>query len=120
MGIFRCKRWNYGSYTQLFTKKDKCFVLDCRTENIVEHINYLEWPNNLANLVIINTNVKHDLVGTPYNDRRNTTEKAAQIISKQYNNDNITHLRDVNIDMLHQCKDILIQKILLCIIELYM
>lgn len=86
-------------YASINAKAGHAFILDCRTSNIHPKFGQVKLPSNLV-LIVANTNVKHDLVGTPYNDRRAACERAAAAIAKLHPTKKITHLRDVTMDML--------------------
>jgi len=87
-------------FTSLNAKEGCAFVLDCRTQAIHPKYYHLPLPKDLT-LLVANTNVKHDLVGTPYNDRRRECERAASVLAKAYPDKRITHLRDADIQMLN-------------------
>lgn len=93
-------------YASIHSKEGCAFVLDCRTGSIHPDYHHIPLPSNLA-IVIANTNVKHDLVGTPYNDRRASCERAAAAIQRKYPERKITHLRDADMDMLEAAKDLM-------------
>jgi len=60
-------------------------------------------PSNLS-LIIANTNVKHELVNSPYNRRRASCERAAAAINKVFPYKKVTHLRDADRVMLEVAK----------------
>ena len=72
-------------YASMFGQKDKALLLDCRT------ITSEAFMINLGDyeLILINTNVKHQLSESAYNDCRRVCEKAAAML-------NIKALRDAN------------------------
>lgn len=49
--------------------------LDCRSGEF----EYFPWHPDGYRLVLVNSCVKHELVGSPYNDRRNSCERVAQM-----------------------------------------
>ncbi|SFG07006.1 galactokinase [Oribacterium sp. WCC10] len=59
-------------------KKDNAMFLDCATLNF----EYAPVVLNDMELVVTNTNKKHKLVGSAYNDRRNECEKAREILAE--------------------------------------
>ena len=81
-------------------KKNNAILLDCLDYN------YKYFPLNLKDylLVLINTNVKHKLVESAYNDRRASCERALSIL--QQNDENIKTLRDVTLEVLLLSKEI--------------
>lgn len=83
-------------YTSLNAVEGHAFVLDCRSSDLEPRYAAVAIPPSLA-LIVANTNVKHDLVGTPYNDRRSTCERVAAKAAKHFPDRNITHLRDVKL-----------------------
>jgi galactokinase len=73
-------------YTSMFGKRNSALFLDCRTmESIPFTINFKDYT-----LILINSNVKHDLSDSAYNDRRKVCEKLAKKL-------NIPALRDASI-----------------------
>jgi len=72
-------------YASMFGQKNKALLLDCRT------ITSEPFELNLGDyeLVLINTNVKHKLSGSAYNNRRQVCEEVAGILK-------IKALRDVS------------------------
>ena len=69
-------------------KKDCALLIDCRSlEKTQVHI-----PEELE-ILIVNSNVKHQLVGGEYNERREQCENAAKVLG-------VKALRDATMDML--------------------
>ena len=68
--------------------------LDCRSGEF----QYFPWNPKGYKLVLVNSCVKHALVGSPYNDRRNSCERVAKELG-------IETLRDCNWEMLENVKD---------------
>ncbi|AOW20135.1 galactokinase [Urechidicola croceus] len=80
-------------YASMFGIKEHALLLDCRTQKATPfHIDFKEYQ-----IVLINTNVKHNLAENAYNDRRNVCEKVASLL-------NITALRDANEENLNSIK----------------
>ncbi|CAI3926023.1 galactokinase [Commensalibacter papalotli (ex Botero et al. 2024)] len=73
-------------------EKDHALLIDCRNLETQS----ISMPTNLS-VVIINSNVKHGLVDSEYNLRRQQCEEAAQIL-------NVPKLRDATIELLEQHK----------------
>lgn len=73
--------------------------MDCRSGEIA----YFPWNPKGYQLVLVNSCVKHELKGSPYNERRLQCEHVAEIIAK--NHPEVTSLRDANYDMLEEVKD---------------
>lgn len=81
-------------YASMFGIKKSALLLDCRT--IVAKPYKIDFKS--YRLMLINTNVKHDLSESAYNDRR----KVCEDISKQLN---INALRDASVEDLSYIKD---------------
>ncbi len=81
-------------FASMTGKKDHAIKLDCRSLDF-------EYANiDLHDYVIllVNTNVKHELASSEYNTRRAECETGVQILQKYDNN--ITALRDVSLSLL--------------------
>jgi galactokinase len=76
-------------FASVMCRSDHLMLLDCRSQQI-EHIPFSA-PN--LTVLIINTNVKHELSGGEYAERRNQCESAARKL-------NVASLRDGTPDML--------------------
>jgi galactokinase len=81
-------------YTSMFGEKKSALLLDCRS--ITSEAFKVDFKN--YKLVLINTNVKHDLSESAYNDRRAVCEKVSEMLK-------VTALRDVSEDDLAKIKD---------------
>jgi len=81
-------------FTSMFGKKDSVIKLDCRS------LEYEYKPLQLEGykLVLLNTNVKHELASSEYNTRRQQCEQAVAWIKKDHSQ--VNSLRDVTIAML--------------------
>lgn len=80
-------------YASMFGKENSALFLDCRTIKADEiTIDLKEYQ-----LVLINTNVKHSLSESAYNDRRSVCEKVALMLE-------VTALRDTTEDSLIKLK----------------
>ena len=80
-------------YASMFGEEDKALLLDCRT--LESKLFPLEFDNH--QVVLINTNVSHNLVEAEYNDRREVCEKVAALA-------NINFLRDATESLLFEVK----------------
>lgn len=69
-------------------KADNALLIDCRSLKLEQ----ISVPSNL-DILIVNSNVKHALVGGEYNERREQCENAAKILG-------VKALRDATMDML--------------------
>lgn len=67
-------------YASMFGKKNHALMLDCRTqESIAYRIDFKDYG-----IMLINTNVSHNLVDAEYNDRRQVCEKVADLLKVPY------------------------------------
>ena len=73
--------------------------MDCRSGEI----EYFPWHPKGYQLVLVNSCVKHELKGSPYNERRLQCEHVAEIISKKH--PEVQSLRDATMEMLDEVKD---------------
>lgn len=72
--------------------KDHLLRIDCKSYELTQ----VAVPQNLV-ILIINSNIKHQLVGSEYNDRRESCEKAAKIMG-------VDLLRDATMAQLEKFK----------------
>lgn len=79
-------------------KKGALLRLDCRSGEY----EYFPWKPKGYQLLLVNSCVKHQLVGSPYNERRLSCEKVASVIAKKH--PEVESLRDANYDMLEEVK----------------
>ena len=81
-------------YASMFGKKDSALLLDCRTvESQFYKIDFKEYM-----LVLINTNVKHNLSESEYNNRRIVCERVSKKLEAK-------SLRDISIKDLEKFKN---------------
>ncbi len=80
-------------------KEGSLMRLDCRSGEY----EYFPWNPKGYQLVLVNSCVKHELAGSPYNERRLQCEHVAEIIGKIY--PEVQSLRDANYEMLEEVKD---------------
>lgn len=73
--------------------------MDCRSGEI----EYFPWHPKGYQLVLVNSCVKHELKGSPYNERRLQCEHVAEIIAKKH--PEVESLRDATMEMLDEVKD---------------
>ena len=66
-------------------------------------IEYFPWHPKGYQLVLVNSCVKHELKGSPYNERRLQCEHVAEIIGKKH--PEVKSLRDATMEMLDEVKD---------------
>ncbi len=79
-------------------KKGSLMRLDCRSGEY----EYFPWHPKGYQLVLVNSCVKHELAGSPYNERRLQCEHVAEIIAKTH--PQVESLRDASIEMLEEVK----------------
>ncbi len=79
-------------------KKNKAILIDCRTNS---H-QYVDIKMGDHQFYLINTNVKHNLIHTDYNNRRAECEQAVSLIAQNYRQ--ISALRDLTISDLPQIR----------------
>lgn len=92
-------------FTILNGKKDKLILLNCQDKSL----KYVHSNFNNYKLLLLNTNVKHNLANTAYNDRVDECKMALNIIRKKYKKYN--YLTQVEEDTLNQFKSIMSKKI---------
>ena len=73
--------------------------MDCRSGEI----EYFPWHPKGYQLVLVNSCVKHELKGSPYNERRLQCEHVAEVIGKKH--PEVKSLRDATMEMLDEIKD---------------
>jgi len=81
-------------YAVVYGKENNVFRIDCRS---LEH-QYFPFKSTEYQLLLCNSNVKHSLVESQYNNRRKQCEIGVEILQKHY--PSIRKLRDVSVDML--------------------
>ena len=86
-------------FASVFGKKGNLMRLDCRSGEF----KYYPWNPKGYRLVLINSKVKHALVGSPYNDRRKSCEHVVEVMKETH--PEVETLRDANWDMLEEVKD---------------
>ena len=85
-------------FASIFGKAGHLIKLDCRS---LEY-EYVPFNPTGYKLVLLDSVVKHELVGSPYNRRRESCERAAAAIRK--NHPQVEFLRDATLDMLKEVK----------------
>ncbi len=86
-------------FASVFGKKGSLMRLDCRSGEY----QYFPWNPKGYKLMLVNSCVKHELAGSPYNERRMSCEKVAEIIGKKY--PEVKTLRDASMEQLDEVKD---------------
>ncbi|MCP4180694.1 MAG: galactokinase [bacterium] len=87
-------------FSSVYGKKDKLILCDFRS---VEVLKTVKFPSDYE-FVIVNSMIKHNLVDSDYNARRESCERAVQGIKNKF--PQITALRDVSLEMLQKSKDL--------------
>ncbi|MCI7515279.1 MAG: galactokinase [Bacteroidales bacterium] len=83
-------------FASVFGKKGNLMRLDCRS---MEFEYFPFDPGKYGyKLVLLNSRVKHELVGSPYNDRRASCERVAKVLGQEF-------LRGATMDQLDAIKD---------------
>jgi len=88
-------------FAVMFGKQNQVIKLDCRS------LEYSYSPFQLSNysIILCDTGVKHTLASSEYNLRRAECERGVSIVSKRH--PNISSLRDISLDQLYDCSDML-------------
>lgn len=82
-------------------KKDHLMRLDCRSGQF----EYFPWNPLGYKLVLVNSCVKHQLAGSPYNDRRNSCERVARACAEKHPEAQISTLRECSWEMLEEVRN---------------
>ena len=88
-------------YASVMSRKDHLILLDCRSLEA----EYIPADFGDFKLLLLNTNVSHNLADSEYNTRRKECETAVEIISKD--NKSVQSLRDLDQKLLEEYKDVL-------------
>jgi galactokinase len=86
-------------FVSVMSKKNYVILLDCQT---LEY-DYIPIKIEPFKILLLNTNVSHNLASGEYNIRRNQCEKGVEIIKQKY--PAVNSLRDVTFDMLQEFKN---------------
>jgi len=81
-------------FASIHGKAGSLMRLDCRSGEF----SYFPWNPEGYKLVLVNSCVKHELVGSPYNDRRRSCEKVAAAINAKF--PEVKSLRDATYEQL--------------------
>ena len=87
-------------FASVFGQAGKLMRLDCRSREF----EYFPFEPKGYRLVLVNSCVKHELAGSPYNDRRRSCEKVAQAIQARHPERKIETLRDCTWEDLEELK----------------
>ncbi len=87
-------------FASAFGKKGKLMRLDCNSSEF----EYYPFDPKGYKLVLVNSCVKHELVGSPYNDRRNSCENVAKAVAAKHPEREIKTLRDCTWEDIEEVK----------------
>ena len=87
-------------FASVFGLAGKLMRLDCNTREF----EYFPFNPQGYKLVLLNSCVKHELAGSPYNDRRNSCENVAKAVQKRHPERTIETLRDCSWEDLQEVK----------------
>ena len=87
-------------FASVFGQAGKLMRLDCNSREF----EYFPWNPVGYKLVLVNSCVKHELAGSPYNDRRNSCENVVRAINELYPEKKAQTLRDCTWDDLEEVK----------------
>lgn len=87
-------------FASVFGKEGKLMRLDCRSREF----EYFPFDPKGYKLVLLNSCVKHELAGSPYNDRRNSCENVAKAVQAKHPERTIETLRDCSWEDLEEVK----------------
>ena len=83
-------------FASVMGQKNKVMLLDCRSLEF----KYFPFEPKGYDLLLLNTNVAHELATSEYNNRRSECEQGVEMIQKMFPEKEINSLRDVSFDML--------------------
>jgi len=86
-------------FASVMSKEDHIILLDCRSLEA----QYISADFKNCKLLLLNTNVSHNLADSDYNSRREECEAAVKIIQK--NDPEIKSVRDLSFEMLESFKE---------------
>jgi galactokinase len=87
-------------FASVFGKEGKLMRLDCRSREF----EYFPFDPKGYRLVLINSCVKHELAGSPYNDRRNSCENVVRHIAAKHPEGKFETLRDCTWEQLEEVR----------------
>ncbi len=93
-------------FASVFGKKGSLMRLDCRSREF----EYFPFAPQGYKLVLVNSCVKHELAGSPYNDRRRSCENVVKAIQSLYPDRQVETLRDCTWDDLNKVKSLCTQE----------
>jgi hypothetical protein len=87
-------------FASVFGEEGKLMRLDCRSREF----EYFPFHPQGYKLVLLNSKVKHELVGSPYNDRRKSCENVVETLGKHFPEKKFETLRDAEMNELEAVK----------------
>ena len=87
-------------FASVFGQQGKLMRLDCRSREF----EYFPFNPEGYKLVLLNSKVKHELKGSPYNDRRNSCENVVKALAAHFPEKKFETLRDADWDELEAVK----------------
>ena len=87
-------------FASVFGQAGKLMRLDCRSREF----EYFPFEPKGYKLVLFNSCVKHELVGSPYNDRRNSCENVVKHIAAKHPEEKFETLRDCSWEQLEEVR----------------
>lgn len=90
-------------FASVFGKKGKLMCLDCRSREF----EYYPFETNDYKLVLLDSKVKHELKGSPYNDRRNSCENVVKKVAEKNPSGKYETLRDCSWEELNAVKPLI-------------
>ena len=87
-------------FASVFGQEGKLMRLDCRSREF----EYFPFEPKGYKLVLVNSCVKHELAGSPYNDRRNSCENVVKHIAAKHPGETKETLRDCTWEELEEVK----------------
>lgn len=89
-------------FASVFGKEGKLMRLDCRSREF----EYYPFEPKGYKLVLVDSVVKHELAGSPYNDRRNSCENVVKHIATKHPEGKYETLRDCTWEQLEEVKSL--------------
>ena len=87
-------------FASVFGEEGKLMRLDCRSREF----KYFPLNPKGYKLILVNSKVKHELAGSPYNDRRRSCENVVKQIASKYPETKFETLRDCTLEQLDSVK----------------
>ena len=88
-------------FASVFGQAGKLMRLDCRSREF----EYFPFDPKGYKLVLLNSCVKHELAGSPYNDRRNSCERVVKAIAGKHPEAKFETLRDCTWEQLEEVRE---------------